>query len=141
MDFAQDAWASFLHLPAERYTFKDPKELVSFLVRLAHRKIIDAFRQRQQTAKHNDRDVEELRLPTEDDPGNEPAGPHPTPSQLAIAEEEWQRLLQDLPPKVRMALWMLRQGHSQREIADCLGVPPRMIHRVLQKLNREHKAP
>ncbi|HWG44886.1 MAG TPA: RNA polymerase sigma factor [Gemmataceae bacterium] len=135
LDFTQDTWASFFHIPADRYTFRTPEELMSFLSRIAYRKMIDVYRQRRRTLKHSRHQVQALRTRTDDDPGNEPPGPSPTPSQLAIAEEQWDRLLKGQLPEVRRALEMLRLGHSHREIADCLGVHPKMIQRVLQNLH------
>ncbi len=99
LDFAQDAWASFFHIPAESYTFETPEELVSFLSRIACHKLLDAYRHRLRTIKHNRH--------AEQDADNDPPGRHPTPSQLAIADEQWDRLLQGQPPEVRRALELL----------------------------------
>jgi RNA polymerase sigma factor (sigma-70 family) len=136
LDFAQDTWASFFHIPADRYTFKSAEELTSFLSRIAYRKVVDAQRHHQQTIKRSRHKVEELRLRTQDDLGNEPFSPQPTPSQLVIAEEQWTVLLKNQLPEVRRALEMLRLGHSHKEVAECLGVHPKMIQRVLQNLDR-----
>jgi RNA polymerase sigma factor (sigma-70 family) len=130
LDFAQDAWASFFHIPPERCTFHTPRELMAFLTRLVQNKLIDAYRQRYQTAAHNQRKVRRLRPNTHDLPGRQP-----TPSQLVIADETWNRLLQNKPPKVRLALEMLREGRSRQEIAESLGLHPKMIQRFLQQLN------
>ena len=136
LDFTQDTWASFFHIPADRYTFKTPEELMAFLSQIAFRKVVDAYRQRQKTIKHGRHEVQPLRPQTRDDLGNEPPASQPTPSQLAIAEEQWDRLLKGQRPEVRLALEMLRLGHSHQEIADCLGVYPKMIQCVLQNLSR-----
>lgn len=137
LDFTQDAWASFFHVPAERYTFKTPEELVGFLSGIAYHKVIDVCRQRLQTDKYARHEVQPLRTQTDDDNGNEPPVRSPSPSQVAIAEERWELLLKDQPPQVRRALEMLRLGHTHREVADCLGVPTKMIQRLLQDLSRK----
>jgi RNA polymerase sigma-70 factor (ECF subfamily) len=136
LDFTQDAWASFFHVPAERYTFKTPEELVGFLSGIAYHKVVDVCRQRLQTAKYARHEVQQLRPQTDEDNGNEPPMRSPSPSQVAIAEERWELLLKDQPPQVRRALEMLRLGHTHREVADCLGVPTKMIQRLLQDLSR-----
>ena len=87
---------------------------MSFLSRIAYRKMIDVYRQRRQTLKHSRHRVQTLSPRTEDDAGDEPPGRQPTPSQLAIAEEQWDRLLKGQLPEVRRALEMLRLGHSHR---------------------------
>jgi RNA polymerase sigma factor (sigma-70 family) len=133
MDFAQDAWASFFHIPPERYTFQTPKELVSFLTRIARHKVIDEYRRRQRAFKSDRQDSNACQ--PEMDGDQEPAARQPTPSQVAVAEEQWDRMLQNKPPRVRRALEMLRDGHTHREIAECLGVPAKSIQRMLQDLN------
>ncbi len=141
LDFTQDAWASFFDLPADRYTFQTPEELMSFLSRIAFRKVMDAYRRRRGTIKYSRHEEQALRRGTEDDPGNEPPAPQPTPSQFAIAEEQWTRLLRGQRPEVRRALEMLRLGYSHREVGDCLGVHPKLIQRVLENLKRRLRSP
>lgn len=140
LDFTQDAWASFFRIAPEQYTFRTPEELVRFLTRVACFKVIDAYR-RQQAPRRNGNEVSFLEARADGSRPPEPAARQPTPSQVAIAEEQWERLLQDKPPKVRRALEMLRDGHSHREIAECLGVPVKMVQRVVQALKRERKTP
>jgi RNA polymerase sigma-70 factor (ECF subfamily) len=141
LDFAQDAWACFFDVPADRYCFKTPEELVNYLAGIAHHKLVDASRQRLQTTKHARHEVQPLRPQTDEDSGNDPPMRQPTPSQVAIAEEQWGRLLEDQPPRVRRALEMLREGHTHNKIAECLGVHPKMLQRVLQHLERKLKLP
>lgn len=136
LDFAQDAWASFFHIPPESCTFETPDDLVAFLTRIVRNKMIDAYRQRFQAAM---RDRRRLRSLEPDMPDRR--GRQPTPSQFAIAEEEWVRMLHNKPPKIRHALEMLRAGHSRQEIAESLGLNPKMIQRLLQQLNDRQKRP
>lgn len=131
LDFTQDAWASFFHIPAEKFTFKTPEELVAFLTRIVNNKVIDAYRKRRH---HPDTDPRQLRH----SPQCIDAQPArlPTPSQFAIAEEVWNRILENKPPKIQLALTMLRDGYSQREIAHNLGLNVRRIHRLLARLKQ-----
>jgi RNA polymerase sigma-70 factor (ECF subfamily) len=141
LDFTQDTWASFFDVPADRYFFKTPEELVNYLASIAHHKLVDASRKRLQSAKHARHQVHSLEPQTDEGSGNEPPVRQPTPSQLAIAEEQWDRLLEDQPPRVRRALKMLREGHTHKEIAECLGIHPKMLQRMLQTLTRKLNLP
>jgi RNA polymerase sigma factor (sigma-70 family) len=132
VDFAQDAWASFFDIPTERYTFQTPEELVAFLAHLAHRKLIDAHRQRFQGAKRNMRRVRSIQPDR-----NEPPARQPTPSQFALAEDEWERMLHNKPPKLRKALELLRAGYGHHEIISMLGIHQRMLQRLIQSLNEK----
>jgi RNA polymerase sigma factor (sigma-70 family) len=138
LDFTQDAWVSFFHLPPERYTFETPRELYFFLTRLARRKLIDIYRRRY-AQKRNRHQTEPLRPQTDDDAGNEPAGRQPTPSQVVVAEEQMDLLARDIPPMYRRALEMLREGHSHVEVARFLNVPASTIKGVLQRLRNKRK--
>jgi len=133
VDFLQAVWASFFVAPADRYTFSTPEALIHFLSRLACNKVIEVFRQRLQTERHNlnrEQSLEGL-----GDEVNDPPERGPSPSQLAIAEEHWERLLQGQPPLKRQVLEMLRQGHTQREISEQLDLHPKAIQRFLRELN------
>lgn len=132
LDFAQDAWASFFDIPPDRYTFQTPEELIAFLAHLARRKLIDAHRQRFQGAKRNLDRVYRIQ-PNE----NEPPARQPTPSQFALAEDEWERMLLNKPPKLRKALELLRAGYAHHEIISMLGIHPRMLQRLIQSLNEK----
>ena len=138
LDFAQDACASFFHISEEQFTFRTPQELVAFLTRIARHKVIDAYRQRQRTVKHSRHDVQAIRLRPLD-PKDDATVHRDTASQLAIAEEQWELLLRDQPPEIRRALELLREGRSQQEVADCVGLPRKMIERLLKSLSRKLK--
>jgi RNA polymerase sigma factor (sigma-70 family) len=129
LDFVQDAWASFFHIPPERFTFRTPEELVGFLTSLVKNKVIDAHRQRFQGEKRDTNRAE----PLEPD-SSELAVSYPTPSQVMMAEEEWERLIRNKPPLLRRAMEMLRAGYTRREIAEHLGLNPKRIWRLLQEL-------
>jgi DNA-directed RNA polymerase specialized sigma24 family protein len=128
VDFTQDAWASFFHIPAENYTFRTPEELVAFLSRLVQHKLIDAYRQRFR-GRRGPEDARRLEINF-----NEPPARQPTPSQFVIAEEEWQRLLEGKPLKVRRALEMLRAGYTKQQIVQTLNIGPKRIARLVRIL-------
>jgi RNA polymerase sigma factor (sigma-70 family) len=141
-DFLQAVWASFFLIPAERYTFAHPDDLVNFLARIAANKVIETGRRQLQTLKNDvGRELPIEQLPAGDGPigaaavSAEPPGREPTPSQVAIAEERWCLLLRNQPPPRRRVLELLRQGHSLGEAAEQTGVHPKVIQRLLRKLN------
>jgi RNA polymerase sigma-70 factor (ECF subfamily) len=139
LDFVQSVWASFFQLPAERYSFPTPKALVAFLSQVAYNKVVEAFRQRFQTAKHDLTRERSLHNGNLESPSVQLR--EPTPSQLAIAEECWERLLAGQPPRYRRILEMLRQGHSHREIGEKLGLHPKVVQRLLRKLGAQMERP
>jgi RNA polymerase sigma-70 factor (ECF subfamily) len=141
LDFAQDAWASFFNVPVDRYFFKTPEELVNYLASIAHHKLVDVSRKRLQTVKHARHEEQPIRRQTDEDSGNEPPARQPTPSQLAIADEQRDLLQEGQPAHFRRALEMLHEGHTHQEVAQVLGVHPKMLQRMLQHLNRKLSKP
>lgn len=133
-DFVQDVWTSFFaDRRRSRRRFEQPEALVAFLANMAYHKVVDAFRRRVQTRK---RDANRERsLESKSVGGSRLAGRQPTPSQLVIAEEHWQRMLEGQPEHYREILTLLRQGHSHVEIARRLGVNEKTVRRLLQRVN------
>jgi RNA polymerase sigma factor (sigma-70 family) len=136
LDFAQDAWASFFRIAAKEHTFQTPEELLAFLTRLVRHKMIDAYRKRCQHSKENKGKFRCSHNYVDEQPARQP-----TPSHVAILSEEWDRLLKDKPPQMQRALEMLRDGYSQREIAEYLGIHVKRIQRLLKKLNDQTTLP
>jgi RNA polymerase sigma-70 factor (ECF subfamily) len=132
LDFLQDVWASFFVAPEEVFTFEDPDSLIRCLAGIAYRKVALAFRRRFQTAK---RDVNREQ-PLDGGRAADPPTRGPTPSQVAMANERWERLLAGQSESCRVMLEMLRQGHSHTEIAARTGLHPKMIQRLLHKMSQ-----
>jgi RNA polymerase sigma factor (sigma-70 family) len=134
-DFAQAVWASFFTTRGN-YDFNTPDALVAFLAGMAFNKVAEAYRNRVLTAKRDPR--REQPLTTLEGETTVPADRRqPTPSQLAVANEEWERLIRDQPVQYRTALLMLSQGYTQAEAAAHVGLDPRQIRRLLDKLHRD----
>ena len=132
VDFVQAVWASFFAKVPRRQGFDHPQALMAFLVTLAQNKVVDAVRQRLQTQKYN---VNRER-PLEGEAAGM-AARQPTPSQEAVANDEWRRLLAELPDRYQRMLVLLREGHTQKDIARELNVNEKTVRRVLDKLNEE----
>jgi RNA polymerase sigma factor (sigma-70 family) len=136
VDVQQDVWASFFAGQLEKKSFDCPEALAAYLAKMTRNKILMAIRRRCATEKCNVNRERSL-----DGSGAREAARlasrEPTPSQQAIAGENWNQLLKGQPLRYQRVLIMLRQGYTQRQIADELGVDERTVRRVLRKLAPE----
>jgi RNA polymerase sigma factor (sigma-70 family) len=131
LDFVQDAWASFLALPADKCTFASRQALLGFLTRVAQNKVIEVFRQRFRTQKHN---ISRECAQPEEGSGQEFTDPTPSPSQWAIAGEQWAKILARVPPGHRVIVERLREGHNYEEIARMANVSVSTVNRIVRRL-------
>ena len=138
-DFVQAVWASFFALPLQRYQFDRSEALVAFLANLARNKVVEVVRQRLLTQKYNANRERSLEL-DRDRLSASLVGREPDPLEIAIAREEWGRLLKEQPERYRQILASLGSGLTQREVASQLGVNERTVRRVVRKLSRTPRA-
>lgn len=138
MDFQQDVWASFFCGAPKDYHFNSPEALIRFLSEMAHNKVVEVFRQRMRSFKHDLNREHSLDQVAAGEKPPEIASRHPTPSQLAMANEEWDRLLNKQPIHHRRILELLRLGHTHEEIAQKLCLSAKMVQRVLHSLKLKH---
>jgi RNA polymerase sigma factor (sigma-70 family) len=134
-DFQQDVWASFFAAQPDM-TFDRPEALAAFLAGVARNKVLMAVRQRCRLQKYNVNREHSLDGSAAWQAGAAPAR-QPTPSQLAVAQEQWDQLLKGRPPRHQRILILLRQGYSQQQIARAVGVDQRTVRRVVRKLTPE----
>ena len=66
-----------------------------------------------------------------------PAPCQPRPSELAQAEELWERMLSLSPPAHHELLRLRRQGLRLEEIADRTGMHEGSVRRILRQLARQ----
>lgn len=133
-DFMQAVWASFFaNLPASN-SLDRSESLVAFLSQLARNMVIDEFRRRLQTDKY-DLSREKSLDSSSIFPERALVGPSPTPSQLAVARERWDQLLQGQPPLHQRILALRRLGNTCEEVATKLGVHERTVRRVIRKIS------
>jgi RNA polymerase sigma factor (sigma-70 family) len=133
LDFVQDIWASFFTDLPRGPSFRGPGELVNFLACLARNKVVKAVRQRLQGQKYN----VNREQPLEDLIRNQRTAPQarqPTPSEVAMGREEWERLLQRQPPVYRRVLLLLHDGKTPAAVAQEIGVTERTVRRVTAKV-------
>jgi RNA polymerase sigma-70 factor (ECF subfamily) len=136
VDFVQAVWASFFADAPRKQAFDHPQALLAFLVTLAQNKVIDAVRQRFRTQKYNVNREQALDGSVAGAAAGL-AGREPSPSQVAVANDEWHRLLAELPARYQRMLVLLREGYTQKDIARELGVNEKTIRRLLDKLDEE----
>lgn len=143
VDFVQSVWLSFVQLGHSDYHFESSEELVAFLARMAYNKVHGTTRQRLGTQKHDLR--REISLDADTRGGDTPvellAGTSPTPSKYLVAEESWARIIQGLPTGHVRVLELLRDGYSHVEINRDLGVHPKVIQRLLNRLRHYTELP
>jgi RNA polymerase sigma factor (sigma-70 family) len=132
IDFVQDVWASFLAAPRDRYSFENPQALLAFLSRVAQNKVVERFRQRFRTEKY---DV------TREEPVDEVAGGRDglasaaaTPSQHAVAGEQWERILSQFPKGHQEVVRRLREGYTYEDIAQMANVSVSTVNRIVARL-------
>ncbi len=134
-DFTQAVWASFFTTSAEQFRFDTPEELVAFLAGMANNKLTEAYRNRVSAAKRDAGREQHFEL-GENDEVIIPRDPRqPTPSQVLVAKEEWERLIEGLPSHYRLALELLRRGHTHAEVAERLDLSAKTIQRLLKRLD------
>lgn len=137
-DFTQAVWASFFADPVQKHSFDAPEELTAFLATMARHKVIQAYRKRVNTQKRDAKRERPLPDAMSEDGGDADGGlaaaRQPTPSQEASAHEQFDRLLQQVPPQYHKVLAMLKLGYTHREIAEELKLNERTVRRVVDRL-------
>jgi RNA polymerase sigma factor (sigma-70 family) len=108
--------------------FRSVAQLRAFLIKAANNRFIDRLRQHQAAARR------EQPL-AEAPPERFSASSQPRPSEVAVAEELWQRLLALCPPEHHELLRLRRQGASTSEIAAQVGLHEGSVRRVLRDLS------
>lgn len=133
-DFAQAVWATFFGHLSEISRFQQGQQLIQFLSRVASNKVIDAGRRAQ---VRNEQVVDNLSGGFERAQDRRLNMAEPTPSQHAVARESWDQLLENEQDEDRQLLELRRQGLTQLEIAERLGISERQVRRVLSRMSRK----
>lgn len=129
IDVVQSVWADVLHGFRESgWRFHSPAQLRAFLIKVTRNRFIDRVRQQRRAIQH------QRSLP--DDLDHLPAADDPRPSELAEADELWERMLELCPESHRDLLQLRRQGCSLAEIAEATGLHESSVRRILYDLAR-----
>jgi RNA polymerase sigma factor (sigma-70 family) len=130
-DILQSVWADVLRGFREAgWRFIDADHLRGFLFIATRNRLIDRMRQHQKAVEY------EESLGEGDGPDLLPS-PQPCPSDIAQAEDLWQRILVLCPAEHRPILGLRRQGYSLAEIAARTGLHPDSVRRILRTLARQ----
>jgi RNA polymerase sigma factor (sigma-70 family) len=136
LDFVQLVWKSLFQARDKLDAFRSPCDLTGYLVTMARNKVIDEARCRLMTRKHNFGRETSLQTPS----ASARAGvqdPQPTPIEMAIARDQWDRILKALPTRHRRIVELRLQGCTHHSIAESLGLNVETVGRALRKLLRE----
>lgn len=134
IDFMQMVWASFFHSPGDLSQLREPNDLIRYLCSVARHKLISEHRRRIGTDKYDVQREQSLHeTPWEQ---RRVQGGPPSPSQLAIARERWERLTLDRPARERQILELRARGVTCVEIGQQLGIHERTVRAVIERLRR-----
>jgi RNA polymerase sigma factor (sigma-70 family) len=129
-DFAQIIWTSLLLKRDNLGGVQSPQELINLLVRVAHNKVVDAYRH---YAAYKVRDHRrETSIDGVADRGL--VDREMTPSQAAGTREKWQSLLEGLSTRDNTILRLRMDGKTYSEIAAVAGVGITTVRGVLNRI-------
>lgn len=132
LDFVQLVWCSFFKDRDQLVRFSRPEELAAFLVTMARNKVGMEVRRRLMTEKHNvDREQSLIALPAKVE---QSADHSSNPVEVAIAREQWNRLIAQQPDRYRQIISLRLQGLTNRDIAESLNIAECTVRRFLQRL-------
>lgn len=131
-DFAQAVWASFFGHISVVERIGSQGELAGFLSRMASNKVIDAGRRKQ---VRQETEAPEQLPGVEKDHRRQLS--QPTPSQFAVANEQWERLTDDEQERNKELLRLRKNGATHAEIAKSMGVTDRQVRRILRRIARK----
>src|SRR5262245_22966393 len=128
VDVIQSVWAHVLRgFRDAGWRFSDAAHLRAFLVRVTNNRFIDRWRSCR-TSVSRERPLSELDLHSASD------SRQPSPSEVAQAEELWERMLAHCPPAHVEVLRLRSTGVAVSEIAARSGMHEGSVHRILHKL-------
>jgi RNA polymerase sigma factor (sigma-70 family) len=128
-DIVQSVWGDVLRGFREAgWRFVDADHLRGFLFVATRNRLIDRVRQHRRAVEREEPlgDGDRYPLPSRQSP----------PSEVALAEDLWERILASCPPEHRSLLTLRRQGYSLAEIAERTGLHPDSVRRILRTLAR-----
>jgi len=131
VDFVQMVWVSFFATPDRLAQFDKPEDVIRYLVVMAKNKVVEESRRRFEHEKHNvsrERPLDQPELVETSERSSD------TPSQIAIARERWQSMIEGEPERNRQILQMRMNGATFVEISESLGIHERTARQVMRKL-------
>lgn len=135
VDILQEVWKDFFSKRVHKQWFSTELELSYYLAGMARHIILKLERRYYDTQK---RDIRR-RVPLDravQSKDQKLIDWSPSPEELLTAKEQWNRILQSLPPRSRQAAQMLRAGHTPSEISEELGMNKRAVLHVFKKVRK-----
>jgi RNA polymerase sigma-70 factor (ECF subfamily) len=127
LDVVQSVWVHVLHgLRASRWQFMDTPRLRAFLVRVTRRRLTSRLRHYHTALKREQ--------PGETDLEVLPASAQPSPSEVAQANELWEKMLALCPVEHHALLRLRRTGLPLVEVASQTGLHEGSVRRILRRL-------
>jgi RNA polymerase sigma factor (sigma-70 family) len=133
LDFVQVVWNSLFRARDKLDRFDRPEELAAYLVTMARNKVGMEVRRRLMTEKynvHHEQSLDQLRARGGPDIPSRQA----SPVDIAVAREQWDRLLQDQPPHYRQIIHLRLQGHTYQSISEIVHLDECTVRRFLKRL-------
>jgi RNA polymerase sigma-70 factor (ECF subfamily) len=129
-DVVQSVWTDVLEgFRKGGWRFADANHLRAFLVKITRNRFIDRVRQHRNALEHEKpvgaAEAEQLASPLQ-----------ARPSEVAQADDLWQRMLALCPPAHHQLLRLKREGCSLDEIAEQTGLHKSSVRRILYDLAR-----
>jgi RNA polymerase sigma factor (sigma-70 family) len=138
-DFLQDVCASFFREPPPPEVFADTTALLKYLAKMARDKVFATSRKRLVRDRFNVNRENSLEGSACVE-AQAKTGREPTPSRLALVQDQLARADEELSVPVRMTLRFLRLGYTHEEIAQYLGVHVRQVARYVAVLRERFRA-
>ena len=135
IDFVQAVWASFLIVFEDISKFESAEHLIAYLASMARNKVLDEVRRRTRTEKYDVNRERSIDSPSIS-PGTFLIHNQPSPSQVAMVNELWERMLGGQPERYQRILELRRDGQTHDQIAKQLGINERTVRRVINRIAR-----
>jgi RNA polymerase sigma-70 factor (ECF subfamily) len=125
LDIVQSIWVDFLRgFQKSNWRFENAAHLKAFLIKMTRNRFVDRLRQHRHALAHQHALTEAAAAET----------PTPSASDVAQADELWERMLELCSPAHREILLLKRQGLPLAEIATRTGLHESSVRRILYEL-------
>ncbi len=140
-DLAQTLWASLLLKRTDLTRMKTPEQLIAFLARAAHNRVVDVTRRYLSAQKYDVHREQALegrndppKTPRHAPPGRALTTRDPSPSQYASIRERWDQVLLNCTAREREILQLRLQGATFDDIGTKLCINKTTARRTIQRL-------
>lgn len=131
IDIVQSLWADiWTGFRENRWQFENAEHLQAFLLRAARNRFVDRWRQQQRALGQSSPQTESPII-------DGVAGDEAMPSEMAVANDLWEQMLELCPPQHHELLRLKRAGHNLQEIAARTGLHEGSVRRILYGLAKK----